>query len=179
MAGNNECVKFAREIASSFLLLVYLGEKNKWKGKKKNGAFLLLLTRFKEGRRVNRSGEWRRRVREGDCTCRTRFLSDDKEQSKEEGEEEEDRRRFPARGHRTIIFPLPGGDIALFPSIECSPPHPLYLPLLITVIEGISQFFEIRKFVRNSSSPDSNLVDYPWWRRIRIFGSVISASGTR
>lgn len=98
--------------------------------------------------------------REG-CTCRTRFLSDDKEQSKEEGEEE-DRRRFPARGHRTIIFPLPGGDIALFPSIECSPPHPLYLPLLITVIEGISQFFEIRKFVRNSSSPDSNLVvDYP------------------
>lgn len=41
--------------------------------------------------------------REG-CTCRTRFLSDDKEQSKEEGEEE-DRRRFPARGHRTIIFP--------------------------------------------------------------------------
>lgn len=89
--------------------------------KKKNGAFLLLLTRFKEGRRVDRSGEWRRRVREGGCTCRTRFLSDDKEQSKEEGEEE-DRRRFPARGHRTIIFPLPGGDIALFPSIECFPP---------------------------------------------------------
>lgn len=165
--------------ASSFLLLVYLGEKVSGK-EKKNGAFLLLLTRFKEGRRVDRSGEWRRRVREGGCTCRTRFLSDDKEQSKEEGEEE-DRRRFPARGHRTIIFPLPGGDIALFPSIECFPPT-LYtfIPLLITVIEGISQFFEIRKFVRNSSSPDSNLVvDYPWWRRIRIFGSVVSASGTR
>lgn len=32
--------------ASSFLLLVYLGEKVSGK---KNGAFLLLLTRFKEG----------------------------------------------------------------------------------------------------------------------------------
>lgn len=75
-------------------------------------------------------------------------------------------RRRTAAGFRPVVtgqlFSPAWRRYRTFSKYRVLPPHPLYLPLLITVIEGISQFFEIRKSVRNSSSPDSNLVvDYP------------------
>lgn len=82
--------------------------------------------------------------------------------------------RFPTRGYRTIIFPLPSGDIALFPSIKC-PPSSLYAPLSITVIEETSwQIFEIRKFIRNSSFSKESRRSMPIiddGGEIRIFGT--------
>lgn len=87
----------------------------KEKKRKKNGALSFLLTRFKG------AGEESHGRRGAGARAARVFsrLSDDKEGGGGGGGGPP---RFPARGHRTIIFPLPSGDIALFPSIKCPPP---------------------------------------------------------